>query len=67
MKNVIAEEIDALIEDRVKIAREQGKKITGFYENLKEIQWYATAEDIDIAMHSLKLLGQEIKERELHL
>ena len=63
MKNIIAQEIDALIEDRVRIAHEQGRKITGFFESLKGIQWYATAEDIDVAMHSLKLAGLEIKEK----
>ena len=41
------DEIDKMIEDRVIIAKEQGRKIIGFFESLKGIQWYATAEDIE--------------------
>ena len=63
MSNRIAQEIDKMIEDRVRIAKEQGRKITGFFDSLKDIQWFATEEDVDVAMHSLKVAALEIKEK----
>ena len=63
MSNRIAQEIDKMIEDRVRIAKEQGRKITGFFDNLKDLQGFATEEDIDVALHSLKVAALEIKEK----
>ncbi len=64
MKNVIAEEIKRQINDRVQLANKYGKDVEQFFNNLINLGSFASAEDIDIAMHSLKVAALEIKERE---
>ena len=69
MENVIAEEIKRQVNDRVQLAKEHGKNLSQFFDNLINIGSFASAEDIDIAMHSLKAAALEIKEKQasLHL
>lgn len=50
--------------DSTAVAKEKGKLIDAFFENLKEVGDLLSAEDLDVAIHSLKVAGLEIKERE---
>ena len=64
MKNIIAQEIEKGIEDKVKIAKEHGNNMAAFFENLKNIEAYLSAQDLDIVMHGIKTAALEMKERE---
>ena len=64
MKNVVAQEIDKRVADRVKFAKEHGTNMMQFFENIQNIESFGSAEDIDVAMHTLKLRVLEIKEKE---
>ena len=52
------------IVDSTAAAKEKGKLIDHFFESLKEVGEVLSAEDLDVAIHSLKVAGLEIKERE---
>ena len=63
-KNTIAQEIDRNIEDKVVLAKQQGKSMSNFFDSVIGVSKIACAEDIDIAIHSLRLAGMEAKEIE---
>ena len=63
MKNIIANEIDRQVEDKVKLAKKHGWEMSQFLENLKNIETYMSAEDLDIAEYSLKVARLEMKEK----
>ena len=64
MKNIIAQEIDKQFGDKVKLAKEHGDNMADFFENLKNLEKFLSAKDIDIAMHALKVAALDMKERE---
>ena len=45
MENVIAEEIKRQVNDRVQLAKEHGKNLSQFFDNLINIGSFASAED----------------------
>ena len=64
MKNIIAQEIDKQFVDKVKLAKVHGENMAEFFENLKNIEKFLSAEDVDVAMHALKVAALDIKEKE---
>ena len=63
MKNIIAEEIDRRVEDKVKLAKKHGWEMSNFLDNLMNNETYMSAEDLDIAEYSFKLAKLELKDR----
>ena len=63
MKNIIAEEIDRRVEDKVKLAKKHGWEMSNFLDNLMNNETYMSAEDLDIAEYSFKLANLELKDR----
>ena len=64
MKNIIAQEIEKALEDKVKLAKEHGNNMATFFENLQNLEKYLSAQDLDVLMHGLKTAALEMKERE---
>ena len=64
MKNIIAQEIENALGDKVKLAKEHGNNMAVFFENLQNIEKYLSAQDLDVVMHGLKAAALEMKERE---
>ena len=63
MKNIIAEEIDRQVEDKVKLAKQHGLDMSNFLDSLMNNDTFMSAEDLDIAEYSFKLARLEMKER----